>query len=138
MAIFERKHVAKILTGQKTQTRRTHKHEYEIGRVYPICDNYYGKPQGYIKIIRKFRQRLGDMSSQDVKKEGYNSLEEFRKVWEEIYGPWKPDKIVIAYEFKLVSSKPATPGRKSHPLGSGTGSAKRSTKGDEKTCLNQE
>ena len=61
-----------------------------------------------------------------MKKEGCNSLEEFRKVWQEIHGSWNPDQIVMAYEFKLASSKPATPDRKSHPLGSGTGSAKRS------------
>jgi len=45
-----------------------------------------------------------------------------------INGGWDPNQTVIVYEFKLVSSKPATPGRKSHPLGFRTGSAKRSTK----------
>jgi hypothetical protein len=129
MAIFKRKHIAKILQGTKTQTRRTHKHTWQIGKVYDIRDTWYSKPEAHIKITRKFKQKLGNISPEDIKKEGYKSLEEFRRAWEEINGrgSWNPNQTVIAYEFKLVF-KPATPGRKSHPLGFRTGSAKRSTK----------
>jgi len=134
MAIFKRKHIAKILQGTKTQTRRTHKHTWQMGKVYGIRDTFYSKqPQAYIKIIRKFKQKLGDISPQDIRKEGYKSLEEFRTIWEEINGGWDPNQTVIVYEFKLVSSKPATPGRRAHPPGHRTGGAKRSEKGEK--CL---
>ncbi|MDI6851969.1 MAG: hypothetical protein QMD82_08585 [bacterium] len=86
MAIFKRKHIAKIIAGVKTQTRRIHKHEWEIGRVYGIRDAWHSKPQAHIKITRKFKQRLGDISPEDIKKEGFNSLEEFRRAWEEVNG----------------------------------------------------
>ena len=134
MAIFKRKYIAKILQGTKTQTRRTHKHTWQIGKVYDIRDTWYSKPQAHIKIIRKFKQKLGDISLEDVKKEGYNSLEEFRRAWKEVNGEgsWDANQTVIAYEFKLVSSKPATPGRRAHPPGLRTVGAKRSTKGGEK------
>jgi hypothetical protein len=48
-------------------------------------------------------QKLGEISSEDVKKEGYNSLEEFKQIWMEINGSWNPEQIVTAYEFKLCS-----------------------------------
>jgi hypothetical protein len=106
MAIFKRKHLQKILEGSKTQTRRTHKHTWKIGRVYSIRDRWFSKPQAHIKILRKFKQRLGDISMEDVKKEGYESLAEFQKIWEEINGPgsWDPNLIVTAYEFKLIKN----------------------------------
>ena len=53
-------------------------------------------------VIRKFRQRLGDISLEDVGKEGYSSLQEFQMAWEEIHGPgsWDPNLTVTAYEFQ--------------------------------------
>lgn len=105
MALFKRRHIHKIRQGQKTQTRRTHKHTWKVDRTYAIRDNYFGKPLGHIKIIRKFQQKLGDISPEDVKKEGYNSLEDFRRAWEEINGKgsWNPEQTVTVYEFELVS-----------------------------------
>jgi len=104
MAIFKRKHIALILEGRKTQTRRTHKREWRLGRTYALRDRWFDKPKGHIIITRKFKQRLGDISLEDIGKEGYNSLEEFQRVWEEIHGPgsWDPEQIVTAYEFKYV------------------------------------
>ena len=57
----------------------------------------------HIIIIRKFKQRLGDISLEDVGKEGYSSIEEFQRAWEEVHGlgGWNPDLIVTVYEFKL-------------------------------------
>lgn len=43
---------------------------------------------GHILISRKFRQRLDDVSQEDIREEGYNSLEEFKKSWIEINGFW--------------------------------------------------
>ena len=107
MTLFKRKHLQKILKGEKTQTRRTHKHMWKLGKTYAIRTSWFGKPEGYIEIIRKFRQKLGEISPEDVKKEGYSSLEEFRRVWEEIngLGNWNPEQVVICYEFKVVVSR---------------------------------
>jgi len=103
MALFKRKHVELILQGRKTQTRRLHSYEWKLGRVYGVRDKLFGKPVARIMVIRKFRQRLGDISLEDVGKEGYSSLEEFQRAWEEVHGPggWNPDLIVTVYEFKL-------------------------------------
>jgi len=45
-----------------------------------------------------------DMTLEDAKKEGYDSLKEFRKVWEKINGYWDPNQVVWVYEFKMVKS----------------------------------
>jgi hypothetical protein len=105
MALFKRKHVELILQGRKTQTRRVHSHEWKLGRVYGVRDRLFGKPVAHILIIRKFRQRLGDISAEDVRKEGYGSMQEFQRVWEEVHGQgsWEPNLIVMVYEFKVVS-----------------------------------
>ncbi len=105
MALFKRKHVELILRGRKTQTRRIHRHEWKIGHVYGVKDQWFGKPVAHIMVVRKFRQRLGDISAGDLEKEGYCSPQEFQRVWEEIHGKgsWKPELIVTVYEFKVVS-----------------------------------
>jgi hypothetical protein len=103
MAIFTRKHLQKILEGQKTQTRRTHKYGWQVGRVYGLRDRWFQKAENHILITRKFRQKLGAISIEDVQKEGYRTLEEFKRAWIEINRSWDPDKVIIVYEFRLVS-----------------------------------
>jgi hypothetical protein len=102
MALFKKKHIPLILAGRKVQTRRVHTHEWKIGRCYMIRDHWFDKGKGTILITRKFKQRLSEISLEDVKKEGYDTLEEFQQVWIEIHGAWQPNRIVTAYEFKLV------------------------------------
>jgi len=103
--LFKRHHIRKILEDRKTQTRRTSRYKYKIGSRYSIRDRWFGEPQGHVIIKRRFEQRLGEISLEDVRKEGYDSLEEFRKAWIEINGSWDPEKIVTVYEFKRVKKK---------------------------------
>jgi len=101
MAIFKRRHIDKILAGEKTQTRRTHKHEWRLDRTYALREWWFDKPKGHIIITRKFKQRLGDVSLDDTRKEGYRNLDEFKAAWIKINGSWDPKRLVIVYEFKL-------------------------------------
>lgn len=114
MATFKRKHIDIILSGRKTQTRRTHTHTWKVGRTYALRDRWFSPAQAYILITRKFRQKLGDISQEDIKKEGYPNLQEFRKAWEEINGAgtWNPDLVVTVYEFQVCSrtGKPSSAG----------------------------
>jgi len=104
MALFKRKHIKLILKGLKTQTRRTHIHEWRLGHVYGVRDTWFSKPVTHIIIIRKFKQRLGDISLEEVKKEGYRNLDEFKAVWINIHGSCDPKRLVTVYEFKLVGA----------------------------------
>jgi len=105
--LFREKHIKQILNGEKTMTRRLpgKSANYQIGRVYTIRPCRFAKPAAQILIIRKFRQKLGEISTGDMKKEGYNSLDEFQAAWIKINGSWKPEQIVTCYEFKLVNKK---------------------------------
>ena len=69
--LFKKKHVKLILEDRKTATRRL-TGRYKLGRVYAIQGWLYDKARGYILIVKKYRQRLGDMSEEDVRKEGYS------------------------------------------------------------------
>jgi len=104
MAIFKRHNLQKILEGRKTQTRRIHKHTWQVGKVYALRDRWFSKPQAHIIVTRKFRQKLGEIRLEDVKKEGFSSLEEFKAEWERLHGKWNPEQVVWVYEFKLVPS----------------------------------
>ena len=103
IALFKRHLIHLILSGAKTQTRRIHQRQWKVGNTYKIKDTYYCKGLGTIKITRCFKQRLGDISEQDVQKEGFKTRIEFMQAWNTINGSWNPDVIVTAYEFTLVS-----------------------------------
>jgi hypothetical protein len=102
MATFKKRNLDLVLAGKKTQTRRTHRQEWKIGHVYSVRASYFEKAEAWILITRKFKQRLGDISQEDVEKEGFSTPAEFREEWRKINGSWEPDRVVIVYEFKLV------------------------------------
>ena len=57
----------------------------------------------WILITRKYKQRLGSITPEEARKEGFSSRKEFRRVWKRIYGSWDLDAQVWAYEFKAIS-----------------------------------
>jgi hypothetical protein len=70
LILFERGHVEPILSGQKTQTRRTGEKRWRVGLVHQCRLNYYAEPFAYVKISGVRRERLGAISEADAKKEG--------------------------------------------------------------------
>ena len=97
-----KKHLAtKVLDGTKTQTRRCTKKKYRVGSIQPVKTSYYEKTQGHIQINRRFEQRLSDMTEEEARAEGFNSIAEFKQAWKAINGSWNPDQTVTAYEFTL-------------------------------------
>lgn len=103
MVLFKRRLLELVLQRRKTQTRRIQKQELAVGRTYGIRSTWFEKPKAYIRITRKFYQKLGEISLEDVRKEGFQSLDDFKHAWENIYGEWTPEQTVIAYEFELLS-----------------------------------
>jgi hypothetical protein len=102
MAIFKRRLLALVLQGTKVQTRRISRRMWTVGKAYGIRDRWFTKPQGHILITRRFKQRLAEISLDDVRKEGFQSMGEFQEAWTKIYGSWNPEQTVTAYEFKLL------------------------------------
>ncbi|RLG49621.1 MAG: hypothetical protein DRO00_09770 [Thermoproteota archaeon] len=105
--LFRKEHIDKILRGEKTQTRRRSRYQYKVGRTYRIQRSWYNYTDIKILITRRYKQRLGDITQKEVRKEGYSSLEEFKQAWITINGYWDPDEIVTVYEFKLVDPNPS-------------------------------
>lgn len=104
MALFKPDSIRKILEGTKVQTRRLHKRGWKVGKTYAIRTTWFEKGKVRILILRRFRERLGDISLEDVKKEGFETLTQFQAAWIRINHKWAPDAIVTAYEFRLFGS----------------------------------
>jgi hypothetical protein len=75
-----------------------------IGKVYNIRKNYRAFLPDQIMIIDIFQQSLGDISSEDVQREGFDSLKQFIKAWTDIYGYYEPAEYIWVVEFKYVGS----------------------------------
>jgi len=108
--LFKKPLLAKVLDGSKTQSRRIHKRALKVGHTYGITCRRYQKSQGHITILRTSQQRLGDITLEDAKAEGFSNIEEFREAWININGAWNPEQTVTAYEFRLCSkiNKPSS------------------------------
>jgi hypothetical protein len=104
-------HKAQVKTKEDEKGRsiasagRRSKVTYKEGRVYQIKLSWFNKTEHYIRILRVFPQRLGDVSPEEAGKEGFSSVEGFQAKWVEIYGSWNPDEMVTAYEFKLLENE---------------------------------
>ncbi|MHC1589818.1 MAG: ASCH domain-containing protein [Candidatus Hecatellaceae archaeon] len=97
---FNRKNIRRILEGKKTATRRK-TGRWRLGN-HSIRTTLFEKGLARIEIFRKYQQKLGDMTEEDARKEGVNSLEEFKQLWISLYGSWNPEEVVWVYEFKLI------------------------------------
>ena len=104
--IFKRSLVQKILLGEKTQTRRVKPYRYGPGSTVCIQDRWNEPARARVEITRVYRQRLGEISPEEIKAEGFRTLEEFKAAWIEIYGAWQPDQTVWVYEFRLLPEPP--------------------------------
>lgn len=103
--LFKKHLLHKVMDGTKTQTRRIHKRTLKVGRTYGASCRRYQKSQAHITILRASPERIGDITLEDVKAEGFNTLEEFKETWIKINGSWNPDQLVTAYEFRLLKTK---------------------------------
>ncbi len=100
--MFKRDLLDLVLSGAKTQTRRRHKRLLKERKVYSLKRGWFSDTGAKIRILRVFRQRLGEVSEEEARKEGFASLEEFREKWISINGSWNSEEEVVAYEFVLV------------------------------------
>ena len=109
--LFKKLLLEKILKGEKTQTRR--RMQRKSGRrVYAVGEKVgisaaYTKPVARIIIKRRFEQRLGDITEDEARKEGFSSVADFKKQWENLYH-WNPEEVVWVYEFEVAKQDSAS------------------------------
>ena len=104
--MFKKDLLEMVLSGAKTQTRRRHKNPLKEKQKYVVKRNWYNNTENYILIKKVYPQKLGDISEEEAKKEGFSDLDKFRDAWIRINGSWDPNMVVTVYEFELAEPPP--------------------------------
>lgn len=89
-----------VLSGRKTQTRRLRRPRVVVGRSYAVQPGRGKRSLGRIIVASVWQERLGDLSLEDARAEGYRSREEFFEVWRRIHGLFDPAAEVWVVEFR--------------------------------------
>ncbi len=104
--MFKEYHVAPILNGEKVQTRRVHKRpRARVGSLHQCRTRMLDKDSCFaiVRIKRVWRERLGDISTEDARAEGGYAPREFIEGFIQMHqGRVTPDTEVYCYEFELV------------------------------------
>jgi len=105
MILFKAHHAPRILEGRKTQTRRKGPLRWRVGSVQQCRTSFYEEPFAHVRILRRWRERLGDISEADARAEGYGSREAYFLVFRAIHRDYcSLDEVVSCYEFELVEA----------------------------------
>lgn len=113
--IFGPELVAKILAGQKTQTRRLElskvreeppRCRYVVGKDYAIQPGRGAPAVGRIRVLETRLQRLFDMARSEAIAEGFADVYSFQRYWLELHGSIDLDDDVWVITFELVRVEP--------------------------------
>lgn len=101
--------VDKILSCRKTQTRRPASGpcKYRVGQDYSVQPGRGKREVARIFVFAIRRERLCDISSRDVFREGLDSADDFWDRWSDMYAPFSRDDEVDVIDFKLVARVPS-------------------------------
>jgi hypothetical protein len=86
MLLFKPEHIAPILAGTKTQTRRIWPRwranvcSTQLAKTKMLSKEHFAK----LYIFDRWEERLGDITEEDARAEGYNSREEYLAKFAEI------------------------------------------------------
>ena len=108
MLLFKHHHVPLILNGDKTQTRRKWPKGLRaiVGSVHECKTRLFGpgsEPFARVRILKVYRERLGDMPDEDYRKEGLYTCESFQQVWTDINGSYDSEEVVWVVEFEMAA-----------------------------------
>jgi hypothetical protein len=126
-----RKTFEKVLSGEKTQTRRpikkgdllrrsstgpfayiyneiSQRTRMMTQRDYAVQPGQGQASLGRIRILSIRHERLDKITPQDVRAEGFEHLYEFKDVWQELYGgginDWSERPMVYVIDFEVVAN----------------------------------
>lgn len=104
MILFRPEHVAPILEGRKTQTRRLGNKRWNEGAIHQCSTRLFDPAAIFarVRILQVWRHQLHDMTHPMVMAEGFDSHLEFRRAFFEINPGLKGDPMVWAVRFELV------------------------------------
>ena len=103
MILFKKHFIFPILTGLKTQTRRTWKRpQAKAGAIHKAKTDYSPCYFAELHILKVSQERLGDITEQDAQKEGGYNLESYKAEFKRVYGFWDADLEVYVVDFETV------------------------------------
>ena len=104
MILFKPEHVGPILAGRKTQTRRLGERRWNVGSAHLAATRLFDPTAVFarLRILDVRRDVLWQITPEDVRAEGYRSLEEFAAAFERINGPAAFDTPVWVVSFALA------------------------------------
>ena len=99
--LWKKEYIGRILSGEKTATRRRTRPMVRVGGSYLIRDGFFTHLDERITVDRLYEQRLGEMTEEDAGREGAQSREAFIREWAGLYGQFNPEESVWVVEFRL-------------------------------------
>ena len=104
--MFDKYTVEKILSGDKTVTRRLKRKDGKRpaipGKLHKIKIDRTPKMFGYIVILECDIVKFGDLTMEDVLKEGFSSIEEYVNYFYSVNGIIDNDEYIWRIEFEVV------------------------------------
>jgi len=101
--LFKKRHLPLIISGRKTLAIvRWKKPTVKVGGIYHIRTAFNEKNSHKIRVIGIHRELLGNVTEEEALREGYSSLEEFKKKWRKTKGCWNPRMEVSIVEFEYA------------------------------------
>ena len=105
--LFQKRFIPLILDGSKTQTRRPlYENNIKVGDILALRAPWSRKTYGLIDIVRVYEHPIGEITEEEVEREGFKSLAEFKKAWGRIYGDINGREVIRVYEFRVVAGRP--------------------------------
>ena len=107
MLLYKEKFIPHIL-GEvdplKVTTRRLGNRRWNVGAIHTFKTNYYSDSAfAKGKILNVYWQNLFDMTDDDAFREGFWSLEDFKKTWININGNWTNTGVWVV-DFRVVEN----------------------------------
>lgn len=88
--IFKPELAAKVLSGEKTMTRRKLPCRYKAGRWYKVQPGRGKFHVCHVFITKVREERLGDITYADARREGFESSTKFFVYWLKLVGEMRP------------------------------------------------
>lgn len=95
----------KVLSGDKTVTRRDWPTNYREGQVVSIVPGMGRIACGKVRIIGVEPTRIDWFDDDEAKREGFDNYDEFADYWRSLYGTFDLNQRFTRIEFELIEIK---------------------------------
>ncbi len=106
--IFRPELAAKVLSGEKTVTRRRLVHRdgkpilYRAGNEYAVQPGRGQKHVGHVCVSIVTEEKLCEISLSRAHDEGFDTIMEFMTYWMSLHGGWDPEEVVAVIRFHVL------------------------------------